>query len=62
MKPAHPDKQQAKTERQEIADQNEDVEATWLDEAERRAKQLDSGEVHAVSAEEFLKKARGLIR
>ncbi len=39
-----------------------ELESDWLDEAERRAKQLDSGEVRGVPAEEFLKKARALLK
>ncbi|WP_028301682.1 addiction module protein [Oceanospirillum beijerinckii] len=39
-----------------------ELENDWLDEAERRAKQLDSGEVRGVPAEEFLKKARALLK
>ena len=39
-----------------------ELENDWLDEAERRAKQLDSGAVRGVPAEEFLKKARALLK
>jgi len=39
-----------------------ELENDWLDEAERRAKQLDSSEVRGVPAEEFLKKARALLK
>ena len=35
---------------------------TWLSEAERRARELDRGEVQPVSAEEVRRKARALLR
>jgi putative addiction module component (TIGR02574 family) len=35
---------------------------TWLKEAERRARQLDRGEVEPVAAEEVRRKARALLR
>ncbi|MGH6930560.1 MAG: addiction module protein [Dongiaceae bacterium] len=35
---------------------------TWLKEAERRARQLDRGEVQPVAAEEVRRKARALLR
>ena len=35
---------------------------TWLSEAERRARELDRGEVQPVSAEEVRRKARVLLR
>jgi putative addiction module component (TIGR02574 family) len=39
----------------------EDLDRLWLDEAERRAAQIDSGEVTLVSAEEVDRKARALF-
>ena len=35
---------------------------TWLPEAERRAREIDRGEVRPVSAEEVRRKARALLR
>ena len=35
---------------------------TWLSEAERRAREIDRGEVQPVSAEEVRRKARALLR
>ena len=35
---------------------------TWLSEAQRRARELDRGEVQPVSAEEVRRKARALLR
>ena len=37
-------------------------EQLWLDEAERRARQIDAGEVALVSGEEVARKARELLR
>jgi len=39
-----------------------EVAQDWLDEAERRAKELDSGLVKRVSADEVMRKARALLR
>ena len=40
----------------------EELVETWLLEAERRARELDRGEVLPISAEEVRKKARALLR
>ena len=40
----------------------EEVEELWLIEAERRAREIDRGEVQPIPAEEVLKKARALLR
>lgn len=40
----------------------EELAETWLSEAERRAREIDSGEVQPVSAEEMRRKARALLR
>jgi putative addiction module component (TIGR02574 family) len=40
----------------------EDLRAEWLNEAQRRAEELDQGEVQSVSADEVLQKARALIK
>jgi len=37
-------------------------EKLWLDEAARRAAQLDSGEVELISGEEVARKARALLK
>ena len=39
-----------------------ELERTWLSEAARRARELDSGEVQAIPAEDVLRKARSLLR
>ena len=40
----------------------EELVETWLSEAERRARELDRGEVLPISAEDVRKKARALLR
>jgi len=40
----------------------EEVEQAWLVEADRRARELDRGEVQPVPAEEVRRKARALLR
>ena len=44
------------------APSEEELRADWLLEARRRAEELDSGAVQAVSGDEVMKKARALIR
>ena len=44
------------------APSEEELRADWLLEARRRAEELDSGSVQAVSGDEVMKKARALIR
>jgi len=39
-----------------------EIEALWLEEAERRARELDSGSVQPVSSAEVERKARALFR
>ena len=39
-----------------------ELEALWLDEAVRRAKEIDSGAAVLVAGEEVAKKARALVR
>ena len=39
-----------------------DIDKVWLEEAARRAVQIDSGEVELISAEEVDAKARALLR
>ena len=39
-----------------------EIEVTWLDEAQRRAQEIDGGNVSLVSAETVKKKARALLR
>ena len=39
-----------------------EIEALWLDEAVRRAKEIDSGAAVLVAGEEVAKKARALVR
>ena len=39
-----------------------ELERTWLTEAARRARELDSGEVQAIPAEDVRRKARSLLR
>ncbi len=39
-----------------------EVDRLWLDEAERRAAQLDRGEAQLVPADEVLRKARALLK
>ena len=39
-----------------------EIEQAWLDEAERRARELDEGVVTPVPAEEVRQKARALLR
>ena len=39
-----------------------ELERTWLSEAARRARELDSREVEAIPAEEVWQKARSLLR
>lgn len=38
-----------------------EIEQTWLDEAERRAKEIDDGIVQLIPAEEVSRKARKLL-
>lgn len=40
----------------------EELRTEWLDEAERRMSQLDSGAVKAIPGEDVLEKARALVR
>lgn len=40
----------------------EELKAEWLEEARRRAKELDDGTAQAIPADEVLKKARALVR
>lgn len=40
----------------------EELKSDWLLEARRRAEELDSGAVQAVSADDVMKKARALIK
>lgn len=40
----------------------EEIEESWLIEAERRAHEIDRGEVQPVPAEEVRRKARALLR
>lgn len=40
----------------------EELEQTWLIEADRRARQLDSGDVQPISADEARRRARALLR
>jgi putative addiction module component (TIGR02574 family) len=39
-----------------------EVEEAWLDEAERRANEIDQGIVQLISAEEVSRKARNLLK
>ena len=39
-----------------------EIEAAWLDEAERRAREIDQGLVRLISAKEVSRKARDLLR
>ena len=39
-----------------------ELETLWLDEAERRLKEHDKGQVQAIAAEEVLRKAQVLLR
>jgi putative addiction module component (TIGR02574 family) len=41
---------------------DEELKADWLLEARRRAEELDSGSVQAVSGDEVMRKARALIK
>ena len=41
---------------------DKELSQTWLTEAERRARELDCGEVRPVAAEEVRRKARALLR
>lgn len=41
---------------------NSEIEEAWLIEAQRRAKDLDTGSVQPISAEEVRKKAQALLR
>ena len=41
---------------------DDEIAETWLSEAERRAGEIDRGEVQPVSAEEVRRKARALLR
>tara|TARA_R110001599_G_scaffold269332_1_gene470131 strand:+ start:542 stop:766 length:225 start_codon:yes stop_codon:yes gene_type:complete len=41
---------------------DEELRSDWLLEARRRAEELDSGAVQAVSGDEVMKKARALIK
>lgn len=40
----------------------EEVEQAWLIEADRRARELDRGDIQPVSADEVRRKARALLR
>ena len=40
----------------------EEAEQAWLSEADRRARELDRGEVQPISADDVRRKARGLLR
>ncbi len=40
----------------------EEAEQAWLIEADRRARELDRGEVQPISADDVRRKARGLLR
>ena len=40
----------------------EEIRALWLDEAERRAREIDTGVATLVSGEEVSKRARALVR
>ena len=40
----------------------EELAETWLDEAKRRAGEIDRGEVESISADEVRRKARTLLR
>ena len=40
----------------------EELRAEWLNEAQRRAKELDEGTVQAIPGGEVLRKARALVR
>ncbi len=40
----------------------EEVEQAWLIEADRRARELDRGDVQPISADEVRRKARALLR
>jgi putative addiction module component (TIGR02574 family) len=42
--------------------QPQELDRVWLEEASRRAAQIDAGEVELVSAEEVDRKARALLR
>lgn len=44
------------------APSSEELRAEWLEEARRRAEELDSGSVQAVPGEDVLAKARALIK
>jgi putative addiction module component (TIGR02574 family) len=39
-----------------------EIEESWLVEAQRRAREIDRGEVQPVPAEEVMRKARALLR
>lgn len=39
-----------------------EIEEAWLDEAERRANEIDQGKVQLIPAEEVAQKARALLR
>ena len=39
-----------------------EIDELWLDESERRLKELDAGSVQLIPAEEVLRKARALLR
>ena len=40
----------------------EELRAEWLNEAQRRVKELDEGTVQAIPGDEVLRKARALVR
>ena len=40
----------------------EEIDELWLDEAERRLRELDAGQVELVPAEEVYRKAQALLR
>lgn len=44
------------------APSEDELRSDWLLEAQRRAQELDSGSIQAVSGDEVIKKARALIR
>lgn len=41
---------------------DQDIEQAWIDEVNRRKKELDTGEVDPISAEEVLSNARKLLQ
>ena len=43
-------------------DADADVERLWLQEAERRLAELESGKIHGISADKVIRKARSSLR